>query len=339
MRALALALLAGLAAGCAEETSGGFPPAAADHAMKSAAPETAAARREVALAEAPPAMMGGMMGSGSGAGAAGMMPSEPPGGGDVAPVLPRKIIYTADIGLVVEDFPKAEATIRDLVQKHRGYVAEMTLTGSPGVNRSARWKVRVPVETFEAFLAEAGSVGELERSNRTSSDVSEEFYDTEARIRNKKVEESRLIKILEENTGKLEEVLRIEGELSRVRGEVERMEGRIRVLENLTSLTTVTIDVRERVKYEPPPPVAASFPTRLQRATQDSWDRLVRFGENLVIGLAESWTFLVFFLLPALVVGLLLLRFVWRRLPRWLSRVWALLHTRLTPPPPSPPSP
>lgn len=331
-----LPLLAVLLIGCGEE--GSLAPTESVKSAGRAHAELAhAGTASPRAAEPAPAMMGGMMERAGLEGAvaegeAGARPAD----GAALPALPRKIIYTAEIGLVVEDFPKAEATIRDLVQKHRGYIAEMTLTGSPGVNRSARWKVRVPVESFEAFLGEAGSMGELERTSRSSSDVSEEFYDTEARIRNKKVEESRLIRILEENTGKLDEVLRIEAELSRVRGEVERMEGRIRVLENLTSLTTVTIDVRERVKYEPPPPVAASFPTRLQRATRDSWDRLVRFGENLAVAVAESWTFLVFFLLPALVLGLLLLRFVWRRLPRWLSRCWALLHTRLTPPPPPP---
>ena len=85
----------------------------------------------------------------------------------------------------------------------------------------------------------------------------------------------------EENTGKLEEVLRIEAELSRVRGEVERMEGRIRVLENLTALTTVTLEIRERVKFEPEVPLVASFPTQISRSFQDSLNALIELGQSI----------------------------------------------------------
>ena len=53
------------------------------------------------------------------------------------------------------------------------------------------------------------------------------------------MEEQTLNKILQERSGKLEDVLKIEIELSRVRGEIEQLEGKIRVLENLSSLATL----------------------------------------------------------------------------------------------------
>ena len=98
---------------------------------------------------------------------------------DAAPALPRKIIYTADIGLVAEDFASVEKKVAGLVSRHRGYIAEMRLAGSPGINRTVSWKIRVPIDEFETFLVEAGSLGELERQHRGSADVSEEFYDLE----------------------------------------------------------------------------------------------------------------------------------------------------------------
>ncbi len=226
------------------------------------------------------------------------------------PALLRKIIYTADIGLVVEDFAAVEPTVSSLVRKHNGYIAEMQLSGSPGINRSARWKIRIPIDEFEAFLTEAGALGELERQHHGSADVSEEFYDLDARIRNKKVEEQRLIKILEENTGKIEEVLKVEAELSRVRGEIERMEGRIRVLDNLTSLTTVTLEIRERVKFEPDAPVAASFPTQVSRSFQDSLNALTELGKRFVLAAVALSVWL-----PLLVIGGIL---------AWLISRWTL---------------
>ena len=115
------------------------------------------------------------------------------------------------------------------------------------------------MEQFDSFVDSIVALGELERNNRTSQDVTEQYYDIEARIKNKRVEEQTLNKILQERSGKLEDVLKIEIELSRVRGEIEQLEGKIRVLENLSSLATLTLNVRERDKYAPPPPVVADF--------------------------------------------------------------------------------
>ena len=178
------------------------------------------------------------------------------------PVVPvdRKIVYNAEISLKIDDLDKVEPEVLALVQKAGGYVADYQTTGSPGSLRSGNWRVRIPVERFESFLVEVARLGELESNRRTSEDVTEQFYDVEARVKNKKVEEERLIQLLEERPGKLEDILKVETELSRVRGEIEQFEGRLRLLSNLTSLTTVTIKVRERLNYEPAAPSAPRLP-------------------------------------------------------------------------------
>ena len=127
-----------------------------------------------------------------------------------------------------------------------GYLARMEVAGSPGLPRSGRWTARVPGARFEAFLDAVAGLGELVSRKLDSQDVTEEFFDTEARIKAKRVEEARMLKNLEESTGSLKDILEVEHELSRVRGEVEQLEGRLRLLANLTDLTTVTIAIARR---------------------------------------------------------------------------------------------
>jgi hypothetical protein len=246
----------------------------------------------------------------------------------------RKIIYNAELALVVEDFARAEPEVTRLVQTYQGYIAEMQVLGSPGERRSARWKVRVPVDTFEAFLRDVAHLGELERNTRTSQDVSEEFYDIEARVKNKQVEEAQLLKLLEERTGKLEDVLKVEAELSRVRGEIEGFQGRLRLLANLTSLTTVTLDLRERETFQPAPPVAADFPTRIARTFRGSLQGLIAFGEAVVL-LVVDWILW----LPLLALGLLVSwragRWALRLLARNGRRLGAIARTPIGPAPPA----
>lgn len=210
----------------------------------------------------------------------------------------RKIIYNASLDLLVEDMAAAEAAIPRLVQAAGGYLSGQDLHGLAGHQRQGTWTARIPVDRFEAFLDSVAKLGEVQRSRRDSKDVTEQFFDTEARLKNKKVEEQRLVKLLEERTGKLEDVLSVEKELSRVRGEAEQLEGSLRLLANLTSLTTVTIGVTERRDYRPPQ--APSFGTTIGRTFQSSLDALVGLGKGLVLVAVALTPWLPVFLLIGL---------------------------------------
>ena len=239
--------------------------------------------------------------------------------------LSRKIIYDGEVALIVKDVDPIAKQVVTFIQDARGYIAEQSTTGSPGSQRSMRWKLHVPVDQFESLVQKVVALGELEQNKRTSQDVTEQFYDIEAHIKNKKAEEKSLTKILDERTGKLEDVLRIETELSRVRGEIEQLEGKIRVLENLSSLATLTLSVREREKFEPPPPAAADFPTQVARTWENSLRGLIDLGKAFILW-AVDWVLWI----PLLIVGGLLAWVILRRLFRLLpgSSPWRIRRSR-----------
>lgn len=197
------------------------------------------------------------------------------------PGLPRKIIYTADITLVVKDLSKAEAGLKALLKQHGGFVASSDLAGTPGSPRSGNWTVRVPVNRFEEFKAGAVSLGEIQNSSTDSQDVTEEFYDIAARIKNKKLEETRLLRHLDRSTARLEDILAVEREISRVRGEIEQMEGRLRLLANQTELTTITLHLNEVYGYVPTE--RTTFISRVARTFSSSTDVMVQFFAALAL--------------------------------------------------------
>ena len=199
-----------------------------------------------------------------------------------AEALPRKIIYTAEAQMVVQEFESAEQQLIQAIKDHNGYVAQAETGGKSGTPRTGRWKVRVPVERFDAFLEAVAGLGVPQRISRDSKDVTEEFYDVEARLMATQVQEARLLKHLEASTGKLTEILEVERELTRVRGEVEQQEGRLRLLANLTSLTTVTVVLQEIKDYVPPQ--TPSFGNTVSSTFTDSLEALANFGKGLVIG-------------------------------------------------------
>ena len=193
----------------------------------------------------------------------------------------RKIIYTATVDLVVENLTAGQTQLTQLVKANDGYIAETNVGGASGEQRTGSWKVRVPVEKYEAFMAGAQRLGELQTINARSQDVTAEYYDVAARIKNKQVEEARLQELLRRATGKLSEILQVEKELSRVRGEIEQLQGRIRVLSNLSSLTTITITLREIKDYAPPAP--PTFATEIARQFDGSLSVMRALGKGLVL--------------------------------------------------------
>jgi hypothetical protein len=218
----------------------------------------------------------------------------------------RKIIYNGALTVSVEDFSRAEEALGRLVKEQGGYVINSEVTGSPGAPRSGQWKVRVPVERFDAFREAVARLGEVERNTTDSQDVTDEYYDLEARIKNKKVEETRLLQHLEKSTGKLEEILAVEKELSRVRGEVEQMQGRLQMLAKLTAMTTVTVTLHERRTYTSPE--APAFGTSIARTFTGSLDLLAQFGKGIVLLLVAVAPWLVILAIVAVPLWLVLRR-------------------------------
>lgn len=232
-----------------------------------------------------------------------------PGGDDEA--IGRKIIYRANLDLIVEDFSGIPKQVETLAERHGGFVAGSSLSGAAGSPRSGTWTVRVPVGSYGTFLEEAQRLGEFQTLRSESEEVTGEFYDVQTRIRNRKTAEERLLALLQESTGQLEDVIKIEEHLSRVREEIERLEGRLRVLGNLTAFSTVTITVHEVQGYAPPQ--VATFGQRIQRAWTGSLNSLRVAGENAAILLTAFAPWLVVLAIPLAVV-------VWIG-RRWRSRL------------------
>lgn len=219
--------------------------------------------------------------------------------------LSRKIIYTATLNLVVEDFTPIPSKVGELAKRFDGYIAGSEISGLAGSRRYGSWKIRVPVGRYDKFLDAARRLGELHSEGCDSKDVSDEFYDLTSRIRNKKREESRLLALLEDATGKLEEILAVERELSRVRGEIERMEGRMHVLNDLTSMTTVNLSVEEIKDYVPHE--SPGYTTRIRRTFWLSLDQLFSFSQSVSIAVVAILPWLVV-VLPLVLVFWLIFR-------------------------------
>jgi hypothetical protein len=236
--------------------------------------------------------------------------------------LPRTIIYDARIDLLVKSLSAIERAILDLIKDNGGFLAESTIAAQTGTQREATWRVRVPVDRFDSFVSSVTRLGEVRTNHVGSQDVTEEYFDIDARIRNKQEEEKRLLKHLADSTGKLEDILNVERELARVRGEVEQLQGRLRFLANRAELSTVTITATEWKDYTPP--VAMTLQVQVGHTFFGSLNALAAFGRSVLFVLVAlvPW-------IPLIAIGLLVIRW----LVRSAQRTEGKRATSTSPPP------
>lgn len=163
----------------------------------------------------------------------------------------------------------------------------------------------MPADKFQAAVEAFAGLGVVTRTTADSQDVTEEFIDAEARLKNYKAEEAALNKLLESAAGKLEDVLKIREQVVRTRAEIERIEGRLKYLTSQTDLSTITLTVREEREYTPA--AVKGFGGRVGERFRWSLGQIRLFGENLVLAAvaAAPWV-------PGVLLAGWLLRRLWR---------------------------
>lgn len=171
-------------------------------------------------------------------------------GGDIAQapasqIADRLVIRDAEITISVEDVPAALNWVRDVASKSGGFVFS-TETSTQDDSEWAYLTIRVPADVFDATLTQL-TEGDLVRqvdSQRTSAeDVSGEFVDNAARLRSLERTEERYLDLLGE-ADTIEDILRIENELTSIRTQIETLQGRQNYLEDATSFATISVTMR-----------------------------------------------------------------------------------------------
>jgi hypothetical protein len=189
-----------------------------------------------------------------------------------ATVLPSMVIRTGQASVQVDSLETAIAVVRRLAQQLGGYVAGTTFQSGDQNVRAATLEVKLPAARFDEAVSGLSPLGKVESVNVSAQDVGEEFVDITARVTNARRLELRLIDLLANRTGKLQEVLQVERELARVREEIERYEGRLRYLRTRSAVSTLTINV-----HEPFPVLRAPGHNPIADAFRDAWRNFVGF--------------------------------------------------------------
>lgn len=152
-----------------------------------------------------------------------------------APHGQKYLIYTARITMAVYQVGPGLDLVERIGTDMGGYLSQKS---------DREITIRVPRARFDEALKKVEASGDVVHRDISARDVTDEFVDLDARLRNARAMRDRLQQLLAKAAVK--EALEIEKELGRITGDIESMEGKLKLLSDRISFATITVSFEAR---------------------------------------------------------------------------------------------
>ena len=164
--------------------------------------------------------------------------------GSSAATVDRMVIRTAYMTIVVDDVSVAMQQIATFAESYGGFVVNSNI--SEDKNRIYAYiSFRVDSNQFNDMLQTLRNLAiDVKSESTTGQDVTEEYTDLDAQLRNLEATEAQLLSFME-RAATVEELLDVQKELTSVRGEIEVLKGRMQYLEQSSSLSLFTVTLEQ----------------------------------------------------------------------------------------------
>ena len=154
----------------------------------------------------------------------------------------RSLILTAKVDMRSKDPWATSDRAQAIAVALGGDVLSLQQSGT-GDQRSAFLSMRVPSNRFNDALQQLRALdGEIQSSNVSTQDVTDQFVDLQARLAAKQAEEQRYNALLA-RANTIDEILKIDASLSSVRTQIEQLTGQINSIKSRTDYSTIALSV------------------------------------------------------------------------------------------------
>lgn len=173
------------------------------------------------------------------------------GGAVQLPVVGPRIIKTASVTVQIKggSFEQRAQDVTLIAARHGGFVASSRTSG--GKFLSGTIVLRIPAGQFEVALGEIKALGKVTGEEISGEDVTAQFVDLQARLRNWEAQEEVLLRLMAKSKS-IEESLKVQRALQDVQLAIEEIRGQLRVLTDQTDMSTITLSMAEKASAHAP---------------------------------------------------------------------------------------
>jgi len=161
----------------------------------------------------------------------------------------RKIVRTGALELTVKSPADAAEQIRRMAESMGGYLETAQITGTRETP-TADITIRVPAAHFEDAKAQIRKLAvRVESEKADARDMTRQYVDMEARLRNLRAEEVQYLTIMK-SAYKISDLLEVEQKLSEVRGQIEQQQAELQTLsKQVETVAIISISLRTLADY------------------------------------------------------------------------------------------
>jgi hypothetical protein len=234
---------------------------------------------------------------------------------DKSPDVPdSKIIRNAALTMVVKDVRDSASQLTRMVMASHGQIDNLSLAETAEGCFSATIVLRIPATGLEDAVTRFKSIAvRTEQEQITARDVTHEFYDSEAHLRNLRAEEQQYLAIMKQS-GKIPDTLEVAEHLSDVRDRIERQQAAVQAMSHDVEMSQVSITLTKLIDtkiagFEWRPLQNARAAMREELVGLSEWaDLAVAFLIRLPLAMLWVCTFAV-----VLWILFIVCRWIWRR--------------------------
>ncbi len=197
-----------------------------------------------------------------------------------------KLVYTGNVSMETKEFDKSVAELNKFVSDLEGYFENSSVSGN--TYRRAEYTIRIPSQNFDSFCNGIGGICTVRNISRSAKDISETYYDTEARLETKKIKLERLQALLKDAQN-LEDIIYLESQISDTEYEIEMLSGNIRHYDSLVGYSTITVSITEVYKITVDEAPATDFGSKFGEAFSQGTESFIDGCQEFAIDFAYNW--------------------------------------------------
>ncbi|HWX93531.1 MAG TPA: DUF4349 domain-containing protein [Terriglobales bacterium] len=155
----------------------------------------------------------------------------------------RKMVRTGALELIVTSPADAAEQIRLMAESMGGYLEAGQIGGTKEAP-TAVLTVRVPATRFEDAKAGIRKLAaRVENEKTDAQDVTRQYVDMEARLRNLRAEEAQYLAIMK-GAYKVDDLIEVSQKVGEVRGEIEQQQAEFQTLSKQVETVAITVSLR-----------------------------------------------------------------------------------------------
>jgi len=154
----------------------------------------------------------------------------------------RKLIKNGSLKFQTNDIDKTDVFIKSAVKKFDAYISNDEKYSNES-NKGCDLTIRVPADKYDSlmtYIIDNADVKSLDNKSTNIEDVTEDYVDTQTRLKIKKASEAKLM-ILLNKAKDLKDLLAVQKQLTDLQADIESIEGRMKYLNDRVNYSTLTV--------------------------------------------------------------------------------------------------